>query len=32
MEKRFEREWQDYTNGIQKSILLMDKELERKKR
>ncbi|KAK9753371.1 RIB43A [Popillia japonica] len=32
MEKRFDREWQDYTNGIQKSILLMDKELERKKR
>ncbi|GJQ77351.1 hypothetical protein Trydic_g20761 [Trypoxylus dichotomus] len=32
MEKRFEMEWQDYTNGIQKSILLMDKELERKKK
>ncbi|KRT81104.1 hypothetical protein AMK59_6062 [Oryctes borbonicus] len=32
MEKRFEMEWQDYTNGIQKSISLMDKELERRKK
>ncbi|XP_022921008.1 RIB43A-like with coiled-coils protein 1 [Onthophagus taurus] len=31
-EKRLDLEWQAYNNGVQKSIQMMDKEIERKKR
>ncbi|KAK4886243.1 hypothetical protein RN001_002514 [Aquatica leii] len=31
-ETRFQREWDDYSNGIQRTIALMDKELARKEK
>lgn len=32
MEKRIDREFEDYLNGTQRTISIMDQEIERKKR